>query len=170
MATTVNVKAFEKISISNQIALTGGQIAFPATAVPSADPNTLDDYEEGTWTPSVGGDATYTHQAGQYTKIGNVVTIQARLQINALGTGSTTQVSGLPFTVSDAVMGASTGCVSYFTSLAADAVWLAVYFNGGASTLRFVSTTVSGASSALGPVIFGNSAQVHFAGSYFTTE
>ena len=31
------------------INLTGGQIAFPATAVPSADPNTLDDYEEGTW-------------------------------------------------------------------------------------------------------------------------
>ena len=29
----------------------GGQIAFPAVAVPSADPNTLDDYEEGTRSP-----------------------------------------------------------------------------------------------------------------------
>ena len=35
------------------IDLTGGQIAFPATAVPSADPNTLDDYEEGTYTITV---------------------------------------------------------------------------------------------------------------------
>ena len=35
------------------INLTGGQIAFPATAVPSADANTLDDYEEGTFTPTI---------------------------------------------------------------------------------------------------------------------
>lgn len=36
-----------------------GGIAFPATAVAVADANTLDDYEEGTWTPSLGGNTTY---------------------------------------------------------------------------------------------------------------
>src|SRR5678815_603330 len=41
-----------------------GQYAFPSTQTPSSDPNTLDDYEEGTWTPSVGGTATYTTQSG----------------------------------------------------------------------------------------------------------
>lgn len=39
--------------------LVGGQIKFPSTQIPSADVNTLDDYAEGTWTPSLGGTATY---------------------------------------------------------------------------------------------------------------
>ena len=53
-------------------------MTFPATQVPSSDPNTLDDYEEGTWAPEVigattAGVGTYTDRLGWYTKIGNVV-------------------------------------------------------------------------------------------------
>jgi hypothetical protein len=61
-------------SFSSAIAADGGGVVFPATAVPSADANTLDDYEEGTWTPQVwgmteiGSAATYS---GTYTVIGN---------------------------------------------------------------------------------------------------
>ena len=56
---------------------TNGQIAFPATQNASSDPNTLDDYEEGSWTPGItfGGAAvgvTYASQTGQYTKVGRV--------------------------------------------------------------------------------------------------
>jgi hypothetical protein len=36
----------------------GAGIQFPATQVSSADANTLDDYEEGTWTPTIGGSST----------------------------------------------------------------------------------------------------------------
>jgi hypothetical protein len=68
-----------------------GGIAFPATAVAVADANTLDDYEEGTWTPSLGGTATYLAQGGRYTKIGRIVNFQGVLYINLIGTGSTTQ-------------------------------------------------------------------------------
>lgn len=75
----------------------GGQIKFPATQNPSSNANTLDDYEEGTWTPAIGGSATYTAQEGTYTKIGNTVFFHCRLVINALGTGSTNTISGLPF-------------------------------------------------------------------------
>jgi hypothetical protein len=51
------------------IDLTGGQVKFPAIVDPSANVNTLDDYEEGEWTPVIefGGasvDMTYTIQAG----------------------------------------------------------------------------------------------------------
>jgi hypothetical protein len=54
--------------------LTSG-ITFPATAVAASDANTLDDYEEGTWTPTaanftLGGSSTLT---GTYTKIGRVI-------------------------------------------------------------------------------------------------
>jgi hypothetical protein len=65
---------------------------------------TLDDYEEGTFTPTVIGDvtagtATYSHQKGVYTKIGNVVTVQIYLNWSS-GTGAgVLRFSNLPFTL-----------------------------------------------------------------------
>ena len=53
----------------------GSGITFPATQSDSSNANTLDDYEEGTWTPNVGtlvnmtGTPTYTN--AKYQKIGN---------------------------------------------------------------------------------------------------
>lgn len=78
-------------------------ISFPATQVPRTDPNTLDDYEEGTWTPSVvgsttAGTATYSVRTGTYTKIGRTVTVSATMTYTG-GTGAgLLRVSGLPFT------------------------------------------------------------------------
>ena len=63
------------------LTLTNGQIAFPSTQVPSANANTLDDYEEGTWTPTLTfatpGDlnVVYSVRSGSYTKIGRAVAI-----------------------------------------------------------------------------------------------
>ena len=73
-------------------------IQFPATQVASADANTLDDYEEGTWTPSLGGNTTYSAQAGTYTKIGRQVVLNFAVAVTTLGTGSQSTISGLPFT------------------------------------------------------------------------
>ena len=84
-----------------------GQVKFTGTS--STDPNTLDSYEEGTWTPSIGGDATYFAQTGTYTKIGNVVHVSARLHINVKGTGSGTTFSGLPFANGTQAVGVSIG-------------------------------------------------------------
>lgn len=87
------------------IDLTGGQIAFPATAVPSADPNTLDDYEEGTWTMGVsfGGGVTgitYSRTAGYYTKIGNMCFVQGYCSLTSKGTDNGVAViTELPFTL-----------------------------------------------------------------------
>jgi len=67
--------------------------------------NTLDDYEEGTWTPALTSDGTaptgitYDIQTGVYTKIGNQVTIFCMLgtdSVSSVGTGNV-RVSGLPF-------------------------------------------------------------------------
>ena len=57
----------------------GSGISFPATQSASSDANTLDDYEEGTWTPvfaSDGGSITGGSKYASYTKVGNVVSIQ----------------------------------------------------------------------------------------------
>ena len=83
-------------------------ITFPATAVAASDANTLDDYEEGTWTPTIsfGGSSVgvlYNSNAGNYTKIGNCVHINTRIQTsnNGSGTGQFI-ISGLPFVASGA--------------------------------------------------------------------
>ena len=89
------------------INLTGGQITFPATQSASADANTLDDYEEGTWTPVLQGSSTagtYTYDTdrtnGRYVKIGKMVTVFGVYRISTVtsaGTGDA-KITGLPFT------------------------------------------------------------------------
>jgi hypothetical protein len=110
----------------------------------SAAANLLDDYEEGTWTPvlSSATTTTYTTQIGYYTKIGNVVTVNCAFQINSLGDGSTTQLTGLPFTF----FGSSShqGAVGYFTGLATNVLSLGFYGNAGATTVNFMTTNTAG--------------------------
>jgi hypothetical protein len=89
----------------------GTGITFPATQNASSNANTLDDYEEGTWTPTItnltiGNGST----SGRYTKIGRVVTVEV-----SVVWGSTTSASGawsvsnLPFT-SDATQRSFGSC------------------------------------------------------------
>jgi len=61
--------------------------------------NTLDDYEEGTWTPAItAGAIAYTSRIGRYTKIGNKVFIDAFIQISSITPASNYSiVTGLPF-------------------------------------------------------------------------
>ena len=79
----------------------GAGISFPATQSASSDSNTLDDYEEGTWTPTVAsGSGTLTSytSTGQYIKIGKFVFICFQFTITAIGTASgIANVSNMPF-------------------------------------------------------------------------
>ena len=65
---------------------------------------TWEDYEEGTWTPtlvgqSTAGSPTYTDQTGTYTKIGNRVICHVRVDWTALGgLLGNVEIHGLPFT------------------------------------------------------------------------
>ena len=90
-------------------ASSGYGITFPATQVLSSDANTLDDYEEGTFTPIFKGSGsnptpTYHTQSGKYTKIGRLVEVEIYLRFTAYsgGTGAP-QIGGLPFTSSSSV-------------------------------------------------------------------
>jgi hypothetical protein len=78
---------------------TGTGITFPATQSASTDANTLDDYEEGTWTPSltsftVVGSPTYT---GFYTKVGRQVTVVMQLTATTISSTGSSFVNNLPF-------------------------------------------------------------------------
>jgi hypothetical protein len=90
-----------------------GGITFPATQVASSDANTLDDYEEGTFTPTLLSGATgisYSTQVGTYTKIGNLVYFKFYLDLSAATPAAAPiQFGGLPFSISGT--GAGTGAV-----------------------------------------------------------
>ena len=85
-----------------------GQLAFPVTKEPSDDPNTLDTYEEGTWTPTLtfatpgNLSVTYTVQIGRYQRFGKRVWVEASIE-TATFTHTTAsgdlRIVGLPFDV-----------------------------------------------------------------------
>ena len=84
---------------------TGGTVVFGNSGYTAA--NALDDYEEGTFTPTLyhtsTNDSTFSLSNGQYTKIGNTVTCQIRVDGGTSGTaGSFLVIGGLPFAVSQA--------------------------------------------------------------------
>lgn len=140
-----------------------GQIVFPATQNASANANTLDDYEEGTWTPSIGGSATYTTQTGTYTKIGNLVTFQCQLNINVIGTGSTNTISGLPF-----VCAASPGYIvhaAFWSGSPLGLDSLVGLTTGSASTLSLYGTTAAATNMSLQNAM-GSGASIFISGSY----
>lgn len=91
-----------------------GQIKFPATANPSSNANTLDDYEEGTFTPTLtcGASGTITLNAGSilgYIKVGSMVTISGLLTVDSVSSPSGSIALGtLPFTSVNANRGYAT--------------------------------------------------------------
>ena len=129
--------------------------------------NTLDDYEEGTWTPSLGGNTTYHAQVGKYTKVGNVVHCAAVIQANVLGTGSTTTVSGFPFTSSNAGSGYQGGDIGFYYFLALNVMSLDVQMGNGATTCGFSGRSSAGNTISSTIAIFGNSARVDFSVTYY---
>jgi hypothetical protein len=131
--------------------LSGG-ITFPATAVAASNANTLDDYEEGTWTPTVEGSSTagtvsYSFRNGKYTKIGNVVNFSAYLGWSGgTGTGNL-WVAGLPFTPSTG--STFPACSLHTNNLALNASNVATaYVENSSGRINFYQYPVGGGGSA----------------------
>ena len=107
VATTVvassTIKGATTIAVGNATpSASGAGITFPATQSASTDANTLDDYEEGTWTPTKGTGVTGTVASGTgtYTKIGNVVTVSGVFQGSgniSMSTRGQVIAAGLPY-------------------------------------------------------------------------
>jgi hypothetical protein len=102
----ITMKEGQTLALDSAVPNAGTGITFPATQSASSDANTLDDYEEGTWTPTVtlnsGTASAYTIGTATYTKTGRMVVVLGSI-IPTNGTfGSTNgyaRITGLPFTV-----------------------------------------------------------------------
>ena len=82
----------------------GSGITFPAAQSASTDANTLDDYEEGTWTPTLPNGGTLSIQSAAYTKIGRQVTVTTYLtSVAPTNNSSEFLIGGLPFVVANAI-------------------------------------------------------------------
>ena len=151
-----------------------GQIKFPASQNASSDANTLDDYEEGTWTPSLtfGGGSTgltYTTRFGSYTKIGRLVTVTAQILLSSKGSSTgQARLGGIPFPFNAAASYGTGIPAIHFASMATTGIASvgAVGYNGY-STLDIVAS--SGATSgtvALNDGNFTNNTLLVFSGTY----
>jgi hypothetical protein len=160
-----NLQLLNSLSVGNATPTTSGAgITFPATQSASTDANTLDDYEEGTWTPSVGGTATYSIQTGRYTKVGNLVYVSVNLVISSIGTGSTTEISGLPFTAGGTCT--YSGYTNWFNGIASAQIYIFPRVGSGNTTINFAGITASSTQVNNVPTLFGSSAQIECAVVY----
>jgi len=156
----------------------GTGIAFPASQSASTDVNTLDDYEEGTFTPTIlfGGNNTgmvYNRQYAKYTKIGNRVFINMYVSIyptKGSSTGTAT-VAGLPFqNVNDGngSAGAQTACafnppqILYSGSVNA-------YVENNATYIQLATVTEGGFNSGMTDANFQNNSVVQIMCHYQTS-
>lgn len=138
--------------------------------------NKLDDYEEGTWTPILGGSTgtsgqSYSTQHGSYTKIGRVVHLQAYVVMASIGTstGAYGQVQNLPFTAAP-VQGYGGGIFQYFNLIGGTSVSQLIAYPEGNSTFAYVLYTAGAGTttSYLGGGGWGSAPQVMLSMTYLT--
>lgn len=103
--TLATANTIAKRDANGATALNG--VKFPASPVLSADPNMLDAFEEGDWTPiwlgtTTNPTVTYTAQQGHYVRVGGMVTFTGTITISAVGVAGAgnLRLGGLPFTIS----------------------------------------------------------------------
>jgi len=123
--------------------------------------NQLDDYEEGTWTPAVGGTATYTITAGRYVKVGKFITAWFDIRVSSIGTGSTTTISGVPFTSqTNASIQGMGAVIGYFNSLATSVVNVHGRIDNNSVLMSLTGVTSAVTGSIQTTTILGNGSRV----------
>ena len=172
-ATTPGTVAATTLSATGLLDLSGasaGQIKFPATQNASSNANTLDDYEEGTFTPgcSFGGGTTgITYGAstgGDYVKIGKSVTYAWGLVLTAKGSSTgDAKVTGFPFTnyngtASRYAVGTAT---SYVGSMTLTGRLIVASFSTGSTTTLDVGYENNGSTGLLTDTAFANNTNIY---------
>ena len=141
------------VTAAGILSIPGGGIRFPATQVASADANTLDDYEEGTWTPTLDFATTgnlsvaCSTQEGEYLRVGNHVFLSGRV-VTSTFTHTTAvgalRIGGLPFTPTTPSAAAIAGLVicSGFTGTFGSIGWRPI---NATTAADFVAQSTTGA-------------------------
>ena len=150
-------------------AASGAGITFPATQSASSDVNTLDDYEEGTWTMALafGGasvDVAYTTRTNNYTFIGNRVYFDLLIQTSSKGSSTGSISISLPIAAS---AGVADAVINGFFDGAAATAAVQIYgrISASASTMLVEAYTTGNAGSMTDANV-NNVTVYRFSGSY----
>lgn len=152
-------------TLTASTSVTTPNVAFPAAQSASADANTLDDYEEGTWTPALSintstAGITYSSQLGYYTKKGDEVTLYADVTLTSKGAsvGAAT-IDGLPFTAGSPIPVGCFQSVANMTGLVAPHITIV-------TTTLFLLDTVASVSAQLADTNFQNTSHFRLTVTY----
>lgn len=120
VALVLSLKKDTTLALQGAVRTSGIGISFPSTQSASTNANTLDDYEEGNFTPTLASGfstapTSYSTQNGSYTKIGRLVYFQIDLDPNgAVANATHLTIGGLPFSsVNSSAVGYGFGVVNY---------------------------------------------------------
>jgi hypothetical protein len=139
--------------VGTAVPSSGAGIAFPATQSASSDANTLDDYEEGTWTPVDGSGAglTFTGVFGSYVKIGQLVFVITTFTYPSTANTSNGLVNGLPFTIAS---GGDNGvCAGGWGYISGSAI-LQIHSQNGGTGFRFYNLSTNQNNNNLSGITF----------------
>lgn len=153
------------------VRLPQGQLGFPVSAHPAADPRILDDYEEGSWTPGIafGGAASGVSYGaatvGRFTKVGRLCVASGTLVLTGKGTSTgAATITGLPHLAlaGDVTAVASIGWTGGLSGVSGAVTGL---LSGGSNQLALHQMS-DGAATALTDAVFGGSSELRFSVCY----
>ncbi len=174
--TSQGVAVLNCLGVGNATPSTSGAgITFPASQSASTDANTLDDYEEGTWTPTITGTGTNptvtyaSPRTGVYTKIGRVVYFNISMEISSISGGTGDIKISLPFSVAagSEYWGWST-CYNTGLNWGANNTYVTNRMDQGAATLQFYGHRNNSGSSAIDALALPQNSltQIYMSGFY----
>jgi hypothetical protein len=170
-ATTINITGTAALGarsiFAGGLALTGGELKI---GVPCEIFDDGTQFEisapfssSGLWTPSLGGNTTYTSRTGLYRILGNTAFIFGQMTVNQIGTGSVTTISGLPIAANASLGGGV--LISFSTSVVTTVTALQGNIPAGTSTIVIWSRTAAAVSDSANN-IFQNGTIMNFSGLY----
>jgi len=160
-------------SFSELLAVAKG-LSFPATQVASSGANDFDDYEEGSWTPVLGGNGatptgqSYSRQIGRYIKAARLVVLVCEVSLSNKGTpgGTNLQIQGLPFTTTN-ITGVSGQGSIFWTTLNSNYYRVGVTPNENSTVLALNGNTAAGDPAAVPVTDLNNSTSIVLGIAYF---
>ena len=139
------------------------EIGFNATQSASADANTLDDYEEGTWTPVISGATGVTNLTGSYRKVGSLVTVWVYMLNGNIGGSPSYTITGLPFTVNE--VRSTTSSIASYDAFASNATSVLGLLAISSTQIDFLYN-VNGSAWLVQNINTASNVYLHFSASY----
>ena len=169
------------LQIQSSLITVNAGIQFPATMIPSADPNNLDDYEESVWTPSIYGGSTAgtwtpnaTQTGGFYIKIGKLVYLFINLNGTLSGAAGTLYIGNLPFprSTSNAGNGWNATYSAFTMAYGNGLTWTAGHYCAGwlvdPNNFLYGHTMPTGGGVAGTIQVTNGALNIHITGAYYT--